>query len=122
VSAGRTEAAAEPLLLCRIGEIPEGGGRGFSIGEGAEAEHIFLLHIGGRIFGYLNSCPHIGTPLDLIPGEFLTWDKRHILCRTHGARFRIHDGYCISGPCRDDKLRPLPLKLVGDQVLLEAWR
>jgi nitrite reductase/ring-hydroxylating ferredoxin subunit len=116
-----TERFAEPLALCRQDELPEGGARGFRIGEGTEAEHLFLLRLGDKLYGYVNSCPHIGTPLDLIPGEFLTWDKRHILCRTHGARFRIHDGYCISGPCQGDRLRPLALRLEGEEVLLEGW-
>jgi nitrite reductase/ring-hydroxylating ferredoxin subunit len=112
---------AEPLMLCERAEIPEGRARAFRIGEGEEAEHIFLLRVGAALYGYVNSCPHIGTPLDLIPGEFLTHDARHILCRTHGARFRIHDGYCIAGPCRGDRLRALKLRLEGEAVLLEGW-
>jgi len=109
---------AERLVLCTVAEIPDQGGLGFTIGEGTAAEHIFVLRFGARIYGYRNSCPHIGTPLDLIPGEFLTWDKSHILCRTHGARFRIHDGLCVSGPCLGKRLAPLALERAGDEVVM----
>jgi len=55
-------------------------------------------------FVYVNSCPHIGSPLDFRPGQFLNLERTHILCSTHGALFRIEDGHCISGPCAGDRL------------------
>src|SRR5262249_44456182 len=73
-----------------------------------------------RVVGYRNICPHIGTPLDLIPGEFLTWDKAQILCRTHGARFRIDDGLCVSGPCRGRRLAALTLRVADGRVAMTA--
>ena len=107
-----------PRRLCRIEEIPDGQGVGFTLGEGEGRSYIFVVRQGGRVFGYVNSCPHIGTPLDMIPDRFMTADKRHILCMTHGARFRVYDGYCFAGPCQGRSLAKLALALEGGEVLI----
>ncbi len=60
-----------------------------------------------KVFTYINSCPHIGAPLDFKPGQFLDLAREHILCSSHGALFRIEDGYCISGPCAGKNLKPV---------------
>ena len=65
----------------------------------------------GRVFAYVNSCPHVGAPLDWRSGQFLTRDKTHLLCASHGALFRIDDGLCIGGPCAGKALRPLSIML-----------
>lgn len=105
--------------LCRLEEIPEGEGLGFTLGEGERRRYIFVVRQGARVFGYVNSCPHIGTPLDMVPDRFMTADKRHILCMTHGARFRVYDGYCFAGPCQGRSLAKLELALEGGEVLLK---
>ncbi|HUC62818.1 MAG TPA: Rieske 2Fe-2S domain-containing protein [Alphaproteobacteria bacterium] len=105
--------------LCRLDEIPDGGARGFDLGAGLDALYIFVVRQGKRIYGYVNSCPHIGTPLDIVPDRFLTEDRRHIICATHAARFRIYDGYCFTGPCQGESLAPIALELRDGAVLLK---
>ena len=56
---------------------------------------------------YVNACPHIGTPLDWVPDRFLSRDGTRIICATHGAEFRINDGFCTRGPCVGASLEPL---------------
>ncbi|HKO08214.1 MAG TPA: Rieske 2Fe-2S domain-containing protein [Alphaproteobacteria bacterium] len=112
--------ALAPQYLCRLEEIPDGQGLGFAFGEGEGRTLIFVVRQGKRVYGYRNSCPHIGTPLDMIPDRFMTHDKRHILCMTHGARFRVYDGYCFTGPCQGQSLARLPLALKDGQVFLEG--
>lgn len=110
--------------LCRLADIPDGAGRGFLL-DVAEAEaladgdrDIFVVRRGGEVFGYVNVCPHTGTPLDWVEDQFMTRDKRRIMCATHGAEFEIHDGRCVAGPCRGDSLRPLCLVVRDDEVFL----
>jgi nitrite reductase/ring-hydroxylating ferredoxin subunit len=102
--------------LCRADEIGDGAARGFTL-EGANAKlRIFAVRRGDALHVYVNRCPHVGTPLDWAPDEFLDRERRHIVCATHGALFRIDDGVCIAGPCQGDRLEPFPFA-VRDGVL-----
>ena len=68
---------------------------------------------------YENACPHTGGPLDWVPDRFLAPGKDMILCATHGALFRIEDGYCLAGPCAGERLTPLPVHIVGGTVAVD---
>jgi len=94
--------------LCRADEIAEGAGRGFRLGEGTAQIAVFVIRTGGRIRGYVNSCPHIGTPLDFLPDRFFERSGAHLLCGTHGALFRPEDGLCVRGPCVGLRLAAAP--------------
>jgi nitrite reductase/ring-hydroxylating ferredoxin subunit len=41
-----------------------------------------------------------------------------IQCATHGAIFRIEDGYCLRGPCAGESLQKLHLKVEQNNVVL----
>jgi nitrite reductase/ring-hydroxylating ferredoxin subunit len=103
--------------LCRLNDIPDGTAKGFTV-ETAAGKLDILVHRGGSIVrGYVNSCPHVGSPLEWAPDRFISLDGFHLLCGTHGALFRPHDGYCVSGPCAGDSLEPVPIRLVDDDVV-----
>ncbi len=63
----------------------------------------------GKIVAWANACRHQPTPLDVVADpEWLgdgvraapmDEDRVHLLCHSHGALYRIRDGYCVSGPC-----------------------
>jgi nitrite reductase/ring-hydroxylating ferredoxin subunit len=93
----------EKRALCRIEDIPDGGAKGFPAAPGSFTG-LMAVRQGQSVYVYVNSCPHIGTPLDWTPDRFLTADGRHIICATHGAEFTIQTGLCIKGPCRGDSL------------------
>ena len=105
------------LALCRLEEIPDGEARNFVVDEGRR--QVFVHRQGETVRGYVNSCPHTGTPLDWVENQFMTVDKQRILCATHGAQFRIDDGYCVFGPCEGDSLEPIPVALRDGVVTLE---
>ena len=114
-----TALAADSLVLCRLEEIEDGGAKGFTLGEGLDAEELFVVREGRRLRAYVNSCPHTGVPLELVPDRFLNADGSYIICSTHGALFRIGDGYCVAGPCAGDCLTPLEVALdAEDRVVL----
>jgi nitrite reductase/ring-hydroxylating ferredoxin subunit len=104
--------------LCRLDEIAEPGGRGFRIGSAGETRAIFVVRQRGRVVAYENSCPHLGSPLDWVPDRFLDLEKRHILCATHGALFRIADGLCLAGPCAGKGLTPVPIRIEAGGIYL----
>ena len=107
-------------VLCRLGELQDPGSRGVTVEQGGRLHEVFVVRRGKRVFCYLNSCPHTGSPLDWMPDQFLSLDKRHVQCATHAALFRIEDGLCIAGPCSGDALVPVPVVVEGDRVMLPA--
>jgi len=102
--------------LCPVEEIPDGGARGFGPPAGGFTG-LFAVRRGAKVVVYVNSCPHIGVPLDWQPDRFLTADGQRILCATHGAEFGIADGVCVRGPCLGDRLEAVMIQ-VKDGVIL----
>ena len=102
--------------LCRLEEIDDPGARGFTRPQ--EPREIFVVRRGGAVHGYVNSCPHIGTPLEFRPDQFLTRERDEILCSTHGARFEISTGRCTAGPCHGRSLQAVAVGIVNGWVIL----
>ena len=106
------------IRLCNLRDIEDQDSRGFLIKFFGYKIKVIAIRQKNKIFTFENSCPHIGTPLDFKPGKFLNIDKTYIMCSTHGALFRIHDGYCVSGPCAGLNLRLLPNKIENECIFL----
>lgn len=104
--------------LCRPEDIPDGDALGFPPAPGGFTG-LMAVRQGETVLVYLNSCPHIGTPLDWMPNRFMSLDKRFIICATHGAEFVVADGECVSGPCKGDYLEKVPFE-VRDGVICVA--
>ena len=114
-----TVAMTTTTTLCRLDEIAAPGSKGFSLGSGAERREIFVVRdAAGTPRAYLNSCPHTGGPLDWVEHQFLSLDRRLILCATHWALFRIDDGYCVHGPCAGKRLASLAITVVDGAIVL----
>ena len=107
-------------FLLRLEEIPDPGSRGFSLGRGEAALEGFLIRREGGLHAYRNRCPHIGAPMDWMPHQFLDREGRYIQCAMHGALFEPDTGLCVSGPCVDRRLEPLPLVVEDGKVYLLA--
>ena len=105
-------------VLCRLDDIDDPGAKGFEFGAGVERWEVFVVRRGDRVFAYENACPHQGTPLETWPDKFLTRDQSEILCTTHGAQFRIEDGYCTRGPCKGKALVSVAVAVSDGSVLL----
>jgi nitrite reductase/ring-hydroxylating ferredoxin subunit len=103
--------ASGSFRLCRVEELDGVQTKGFVLGEGSGRLQIFVVRHQDRLLGFVNSCPHLGVPLDWVPDRFLDRERRHILCATHGALFRIQDGLCVRGPCDGQSLTPVPLTI-----------
>src|SRR5262245_43017035 len=98
--------------LCRLDELSDPGARSFMVG----ADNIIVVRKDGKIFAYANWCPHLGTPLEIMPGRLLTRDKSHLFCSTHGAQFRIADGFCVDGPCEGESLKAIDVREEGGLI------
>ena len=107
-------------VVCRMADLEEHGSRAFTIGPGAWPLRGFVVRCGSDVRGYVDRCPHAGHPLALRPHRFLTPDRALILCSSHGALFEKDEGRCLAGPCAGERLRAVPLEVIGDVVLIAA--
>lgn len=102
-------------ILCNIHEIENDSAQSFEIDDDRV---VFAVKKDGKIHVYVNSCPHIGIPLEFLPNDFLDADKRYILCANHGALFEIENGDCIAGPCAGQALEAVPFTIENDMIRL----
>ena len=82
----------------------------------------FVVKQCGLLYGYVNWCPHVGTPLNMFPDRFWNYDKSYLLCATHGAVFHPRDGLCLGGPCAGKSLRPMPLLLANSGMMMLPFK
>lgn len=104
--------------LCALADIEDGGSAAFRITVEERAVELMAIRRRAAVFVYVNACPHWGSPLDLYPGRFLNREGTLIQCSTHGAQFRIEDGYCIKRPCLGTALEPVPCTVCEDEVVV----
>ena len=114
-----SDTSASSAVVCRLEDIEDPGSKGMTVSIAGQLQDIFIVRRGDSVFGYLNSCPHTGGPLDWVPDQFLSLDGQHIQCATHAALFRIHDGSCIAGPCSGQALVRLPVIVRDGEVHLD---
>ena len=112
-----TARPAAGVALCRFDELEDPGTKGFRFRVGDEVFAGFVLRLGERAIGYIDSCPHIGWPLAFLGDLYLTRAKDQILCSGHGALFRLEDGVCVAGPCAGDRLADWPVEVVDGTVV-----
>jgi nitrite reductase/ring-hydroxylating ferredoxin subunit len=99
-------------VLCQLHELPDQGAREFEV----SGRSVLALRDGSQVYVYLNICPHLGTPLNWEPDQFLNNDGAYIRCSTHGALFIKDSGECILGPCRGMPLSSVPVTVENNEV------
>lgn len=95
--------------LCKLADIPASGAARVDF-FGREA---LVYAIGGEPRAVMNTCTHLGGPLELKDGK--------LVCAWHGARFDAASGAAQSGPagtCAHALVLPTR---VEDGVLTYVW-
>lgn len=106
-------------MICASAELEESGrGVRFTLAPGRGAQAAFAVRHGGAVRAFVNRCPHQGTELDWLPGEFFEESRLYLICATHGALFQPRDGFCVAGPCRGASLQQLRVEERDGQVRL----
>ena len=88
--------------------------------KGRPREALVVVLPSGERRAYLNLCCHLPVPLDGGSREFLSADGQHLVCGTHGALYRLHDGLCVEGPCTGERLLALPFEVREDGTVVVA--
>jgi len=104
------------VRVCREDELVAGVVRTAHLGHDEQGRPITALLLRdeqGAAVAYRNMCRHLPVPLDGGTGRFLSEDRAHLVCGTHGATYRLRDGYCIEGPCAGRMLHRLRVSLRG---------
>lgn len=103
--------------LCASAELAERGKAWvWDLTQYRRPARAFALRFDGRVVAYLNRCAHVPTEMDWNPGEFLSMDRRWILCALHGATYEPATGHCIAGPCAGRRLTGVPVAERDGQV------
>ena len=114
--ADRLTSTPANVTLCALTDLADPGARNFVLEIGGRHFHGFVVRRGDAVFGYVDSCPHMGLPLAKQLDAYLTDDGALIACSWHGALFQPDDGLCVGGPCQGQKLRPWPVAVSGSLV------
>ena len=108
------------VRLCHAQEIADGTSRGFDP-EASGRDTLFVVRSGDSLCAWRNVCPHWeGTSMAWRKDEYLSADRRHIVCAAHGAQFDIFSGVCTLGPCLGESLIPISLTFDVDQNMYAA--
>ena len=101
-------------MLCTLDELAAQPSLGVDIDN--QRYIVIASDEGPRV--YLNSCPHLGIPLEWLEHQFFDTDTGLIRCATHGALFLPTTGECVSGPCAGDSLVPVPFVIKDNNIFL----
>ncbi len=75
------------------------------------AASIILIKHESKVKAYLNNCPHQDIPLNEAYKIDVNPFTKTIKCSVHNAFFNIKDGNCVEGPCLDEELEPILIKI-----------
>ena len=106
----------------RIGGVSDVVERGTALVFDIDKENFirgFVVRFNQNLYGYRNHCPHAGSELDWVGGQFFDDGGKLLICATHGAKFNPETGKCVDGPCINQSLTSVPVKLEGDSIM--AW-
>jgi len=82
---------------------------------------ILLIKHENTIKAYVNNCPHQNVPLDEAYKIDVNPFEKTLKCSVHDAFFKIEDGECVEGPCRNKSLAKINIDIdaKGDIYLNE---
>jgi nitrite reductase/ring-hydroxylating ferredoxin subunit len=109
---------AQDTLLCTLADLDATGATGVTLGTLRHIREIVVVQTADGLRAYANRCPHMYSTLETFPDRFLDETREHLVCSTHGARFRVQDGFCVSGPCQGYSLKPVAIRTEGSRVML----
>ena len=99
------------VTIARVGDVPEGRGRTFRVGE----HYVALFLAGGKYYALDDFCPHMGASLGTsdLRGEM-------VVCNRHLWSFRLADGTSPDVPTL--RAGTFEVRLEGDAIQVRLPR
>lgn len=96
---------SEFVTVARVGEIPEGRGRAFPVGD----REVAIFHVGGKYYALDDYCPHMGASLGTsgVYGDT-------VVCSRRMWAFNLSDGVCVDVPTL--KAETIEVRVQGDEI------
>jgi toluene monooxygenase system ferredoxin subunit len=85
---------------------------GEKVGLRVEGKRVLLVNVDGTVYAYEDKCPHLGVALS--DGRL---DGARLTCRAHHWEYDLCAGISINPATA--KLRPVPVRLENDDVLVD---
>lgn len=98
----------------------DGKGLRFALPELGEFATGFVVRFRGKPYAYLNQCAHVSVELDWDEGEFFTAQKDYLICATHGAHYQPDTGFCVMGPCKGKRLKPIEVTEQNNEIVINT--
>lgn len=76
-----------------------------------DAPSMVLIKHGDSVKAYQNNCPHQNVPLNEAYKIDINPFEKTIKCSVHNAFFKIESGECIEGPCRNESLVSIDIRI-----------
>jgi nitrite reductase/ring-hydroxylating ferredoxin subunit len=114
----------EVFVICAAESIAPGSAKAFSLSRIVETDEgrpfpiVIIRTAANDYFGYVNTCPHKRTWLNIGAGEFFSPDRAFLKCGRHGSNFEIDTGLCVAGPCKGKSLEPIAVTVIDGEVCL----
>lgn len=113
------DAALPPGIV--VGRLDAcAAGRVAKVALPAHDVQILLVRRGEDVLGYLNVCPHLGSPLDEMEDRILTADRQRLVCSAHNAAFSVETGRAVRGLPPDRGLTRVPLTVTPAGEIVTA--
>jgi nitrite reductase/ring-hydroxylating ferredoxin subunit len=80
---------------------------------------IVLTCRNNLVRAFVNSCPHMGVPLDASGEKITTFDDTLLICTMHGAMFEFDSGVCVGGPCAGRSLQKVDIVVENETIFLK---
>ena len=79
--------------------------------DSEDGRSLILIRHEDGVRCYLNNCPHQDVPMNEAYKVDVNPFEKTIKCSVHDAWFNIDDGVCIEGPCWDEALESVAVKI-----------
>jgi nitrite reductase (NADH) small subunit/3-phenylpropionate/trans-cinnamate dioxygenase ferredoxin subunit len=93
------------VTVAKVGEIPEGRGKPFSVGD----REVAIFCVDGEYYALDDDCPHMGSSLGVseVYGDM-------VVCNRHMWAFKLADGSCQDVPAL--KAETFEVRVVGVEI------